>query len=188
MNTVKSLIMQIENITAKKVIYYLLCVAFFSLAFGTTPFTIAGLCILLVWFISGTWIKNWRMYFEQPVIWPLLAWVILTGVGLIYTPDIQNLGLKYAKKSYYWLFAFSVMSVSLKEKSISILIKAFLLGLFLNSIVGFFQWFDIIPENAKFSRYGATGFYGGYNTLAVFLILGVLSSSFFFIPTVIFAK
>ena len=66
-NPVKVLKMQIENITAKDVIFYLLCVAFFSLAFGTTPFTIAGLCILLVWFISGTFIKNWKMYFEQAV-------------------------------------------------------------------------------------------------------------------------
>jgi len=56
------------------------------------------------------------------------------------------------------------------------MLKSFMAGLFLNALVGFLQFFHIVPV---ISRFGTvyTGFYGGYNTLEILLVLGMMIGS-----------
>ena len=161
-------------------IYWLLCGAMFALPLGTSPITILAICILLAWIFTGEFIRRRRTFLAQPWFWPLVAWVILIWAGLLYTPDIHEMGFQYATKTYYWLYALAVVSVSFSKRPLSTPIKAFLVGLFINSLVGYLQWGNVFPENAKFGRYGNTGLYGGNNTLSVLLNLGIMISSFFY--------
>jgi len=61
------------KLTPNQLLYYLFCGAFFVMPFGTTPFTVLGLCILLVWFVTGQFIKTRSQYMEAPWFWPVVA-------------------------------------------------------------------------------------------------------------------
>jgi hypothetical protein len=108
----------------------------------------------------------------------MIAIVAITWLGLIWSYDSTGLGLKYAKKTHYWLFALALSSLGISAYPAVNLIKAFLYGLAINALVGFLQFFGIVPEFSEWGKY--TGFYGGYNTLSILIILGILVSSHFF--------
>ncbi len=148
--------------------------------FGTTPFTILGLCILLVWFGTGQFMRARSRYVGAPWFWPVAAMVMLTWLGLIWSGDPGGLGLKYAKKTHYWLYALALGSIGFSEKSPKYLMKAFFAGLGINACVAFLQAAGIVPTFAVFGERYFTGFHSGYNTLAILLILGMLMASFFF--------
>jgi O-antigen ligase len=166
------------ELSADKLIFYLSCGALFALPLGTSSFTIFGICILSVWVFSGQWIKKRRLYFREPWFWPVIAIIVLIWIGLVYSPDPEGLGLKFAKKTHYWLFAFAIGGITFTKYPAQHLIKALLIGLFLNALAGFLQMAHIVPT---FDTYGSTkytGFSGGYNTLSLFLVLGMMVSSF----------
>ncbi|MFC1823761.1 O-antigen ligase family protein [Thermodesulfobacteriota bacterium] len=150
---------------------------------GTSPFTIIGICILLVWLFSGDFIKRREQYFHGDWLLPILAVVALIWLGLIWSADPFGLGIKYAQKTHYWLYAFALSSVFSNGNSTDKtdkLIKAFLLGLLCNATVGFMQFTHIVPRLSKWGVTGYTGFNSGYNTLSILLILGMLTASFYF--------
>jgi len=157
-------------------IYYLFCGAFFVIPMGTSPFTILGGCALLIWLFTGEFLRSRDGYLKEEWLLPVVAILILTWLGLIWSLDPSVLGLKYAKKSHYWLYALAVASISFSGNRAENLIKAFLGGLLLNSLVGFLQLIDIVPEFSEWGKH--TGFSGGYNTLSILLILGMMTSSF----------
>jgi len=168
------------KLTPNQLLYYLFCGAFFVMPFGTTPFTVLGLCILLVWFVTGQFIKTRSQYMEAPWFWPVVAMVVLTWLGLIWSADPGGLGVKYAKKTHYWLYALALGSIGLSWDSSEKMMKAFLGGLLLNACVAFLQVANIVPTFGVFGRRFFTGFYSGYNTLAILLILGMMTAAFFF--------
>jgi O-antigen ligase len=168
------------DLSPNRWIYGLFCGALFVLPMGTSPFTILGVGILAIWIITGEFIKKRHGYLKTPWFFPVLAMVVLVWLGLIYTPDLHGLGLKFAKKSHYWLYALAVASISFNRKSADILIRSFLSGLFLNAVVGFLQLGNIVPTFSTWGAYKYTGFNGGYNTLAIFLVLGMMTASFYF--------
>jgi len=161
-----------------RLLYYLFCASFFLLPMGTSPFTIMGGLTLLLWLISGIFIKQRDGYLSSSWFFPVIAILILTWLGLIWSYDPAGLGMKYAKKTHYWLFALALASIYFASDSPDNLIKAFLYGLAINSFVGFLQLFDIVPELSRWGDH--TGFYGGYNTLSILIILGTLYASFCF--------
>jgi len=168
------------NLAPGKWIYYLFCGALFVMPMGTSPFTIVGGCILAIWIFAGEFVKKREGYLGKSWFWPMSAMIVLVLLGLIWSPEPFGLGLKYAKKTHYWLYALAVASISFTKNPIENLIKAFLFGLFLNSMVGFLQWGNLVPRFSRYGDFGYTGFYGGYNTLAVLLILGLMTASFYF--------
>ena len=147
---------------------------------GTSPFTIAGLCALIVWLFSGEFLRKRHRYMNESWFRALFAMVALIWLGLIWSPEPFGLGLKYAGKTYCWLFALTIASISFTEYPVENLIKAFLLGLFVNALVAFLQWGGAVVRFSRYGDFGYTGFYGGYNTLAILLILGMLTASFYF--------
>ena len=167
------------KLSAEQLIFYLTCGALFALPLGTSSFTIFGVCILCVWVFSGQWVSKRQVYLREPWLWPVIAIMALIWIGLIYTPDPGGLGIKFAKKTHYWLFAFAVGGIAFIKYPAQHVIKALLIGLFLNALVGFLQMAHIVPT---FDTWGATkytGFSGGYNTLSLLLVLGMMVSSFY---------
>jgi len=168
------------KLTPDQLLYYLFCGAFFVMPFGTTPFTVLGLCILLVWFVTGQFFKARNQYMRGAWFWPVAAMVVLTWLGLIWSADPGGLGLKYAKKTHYWLYALALGGMGLSGKSSAHLMKAFFGGLGINAFVAFLQAAGLVPTFAVFGERYYTGLHSGYNTLAILLILGMLTASFYF--------
>ena len=117
-------------------IYWLFCAVFFVLPLGTSAFTIVGICILVVWILSGEFLRKRNSYLRATWFAPVAAMVILIWVGLIWSPDPFGLGLKYAKKTHYWLYAPAVASMAFSKNFENNILKAFMGGLLLNCIVG----------------------------------------------------
>lgn len=163
-----------------RLIYAVLLGAFFVMPMGTGPKTVAEGIMLAVWIFSGAfWIRR-RDYLAAAWFLPVLLIIVLKGVGLIYTPDFDGLGLSYAKKAHYWLIPFALSGLRPSVRAGNIVLFAFLAGLFVNACVGFLQALQIVPVFADIGNYGYTGLYGGHNTLAALLIVGMLIASWFF--------
>lgn len=167
------------KLSAEQLIFYLTCGALFALPLGTSSFTILGICILCLWVFSGQWIKKRRLYFREPWFWPVIAIMALIWIGLIYSPDPEGLGIKFAEKTHYWLFAFAIGGITFSKYPAQYVIKALLIGLFLNALAGFLQLAHIVPTFDTWGTTKYTGFSGGYNTLSLLLILGMMVSSFY---------
>lgn len=167
------------KVSPTQIQYYLFLGAFFAIPMGTSPFTILAGCALIIWIFSGEFIRCRYSLLKEKWFLPVALLFVLAWVGLIWSPDPLGMGLKFAKKSHYWLYALALASVLYKKKPAENLIKAFLAGLVINAFVGFLQYLKVVPI---ISKYGTvyTGLHGGYNTLAIFLILGILTVSFYF--------
>lgn len=164
-------------------LYYLFCGTLFVMPMGTSPYTILGLCVLFVWLFSAEFIRKRNQYLHSEWLLPVLTIVVLTWLGLLWSPEPFGLGLKYAKKTHYWLYTFAVSGVLIfadHRDRLDTLINAFLLGLLLNTVVGFMQFMGFFPRISQWGATGYTGLYGSYNTLAILLVLGMMISSFYF--------
>jgi O-antigen ligase len=150
---------------------------FLAMPFGTSAFTIAGFVALFIWLITGEFYRKRDCYLKSAWLPPMLAVVILLWVGLLWSTDPSGLGQKYAGKSYYWLFGLVVASIDFENKAPNMIFWSYLGGLLLNAILGLLQVFKVAPN---FSQWTGTGLYGGYNTLAILLVLGMLMASFYF--------
>ncbi|MEW6664798.1 MAG: O-antigen ligase family protein [Thermodesulfobacteriota bacterium] len=165
---------------ANRLIYFLACSALFAMPLGTSPFTILGVCLLALWVFSGQFLSGYRFYLQAPWFLPVLGMTVLVWLGLIWSCEPWGLGLEYAEKSHYWLYALPVASVSPMITRKDHLIMAFLAGLFANSLAGFFQLGSVL---LGFSRWGGrvlSGFCSGYSTLGILLVLGIMAASFYF--------
>ena len=147
---------------------------------GTSPFTILGGCILIIWLFSGEFLRRREVYLKEVWLYPVLAIIVLTWLGLIWSPDPSGLGLKYAKKTHYWLYALALAGTGFNKNPSENLIRAFLVGLLLNSLVAYLQVGNIVPRFSEWGSTRYTGFYGGHNTLAILLVLGMMTASFYF--------
>jgi hypothetical protein len=107
-----------------------------------------------------------------------VAILVLVWAGVIYTPDPQGLGIKFAKKTHYWLYAFAIGGIAFAKYPAQHMIKALLIGLFLNALAGFLQMAHIVPTFDTWGTTKYTGFSGGYNTLSLFLTMGIMVASF----------
>ena len=165
---------------SSRILYGLLVAAFLVMPMGTSPYTIAGVCILAVWILSGAFIRRSRAWLHAHWIGPVLALVLLHWAGLIYSPDAAGLGLQFAGKSYYWLYALALAGLGLSSRGVDLLLSAFLLGLAINACVGFMQAAGWVPELVELGDHAFIGLYGGHNTLSVLLVLGMLTTAFYF--------
>ncbi|MFO7783693.1 MAG: O-antigen ligase family protein [Desulfatiglandales bacterium] len=165
---------------ADRLIYAVLLGAFFAMPLGTGPFTVAEGALIAVWLFSAAfWVRR-SDFLTAAWFWPVLLVIVLKGVGLIYTPDFEDLGLSYAKKAHYWLIPFALSGLRPSRRAGNLLLYAFLAGLFVNACVGFLQALKIVPVFAEVGKYAYIGLYGGHNTLAALVVLGMLTASYFF--------
>jgi len=165
-----------RKINADVVLFYAFVCTLFALPFGTAPQNIFGALSVLVWIGSGK-AKYIRIFYRNSWFWPVLAFIVLPWIGLIYTTDHTGLGLDYARKSHYWLYCLAAASIAFRSFPVERLIYAFFAGLALNAFVAALQIAGIVPS---FGRWPYHGFGDTYSTLSAFLIIGILSASWFF--------
>lgn len=149
--------------------------AFFSMPLGTSPSLICGLVGVAIWLATGMAFTDSNVY-RQRWMRPVYLFALLPLVGLIYTPDLHGLGIKFAQKTYYWVFCLAIASLTASRVSRVQLIHAFLFGLGVNAVIGLLQFVGIAPEVKSAHR----GLGIGYNTLSVYLVVGILTVSYHF--------
>jgi lipopolysaccharide export system permease protein len=168
----------LQSIPPEGWLYVLTCGAILAMPLGTSPFTIMGFCILAMWVLSGEFLRTRGIYLRQPWILPVCFMVVLSWISLIWSHD-PRFGLEYAKKSYYWLYALAIAGAAPMIRRKEHLIGAFLGGLLLNAMAAFLQLASILPRVSEWGSRGYTGLNGGYNTLGILLVLGILVASFY---------
>lgn len=161
----------------KALLFYSFCLLFFLLPLAKSPPLIACGIVLLIWVFSGTFIKDFKLWFRQNWIPPVILFIILHWIGLLWSNDLEK-GLTFAEKTYYWLFAFAITSIPFAKTVYFIL--AFICGLSINVIIAILQYLGIVP----YLQEGvATGFLTGMNpyiSYSLILVLGMMILSFYF--------
>lgn len=165
-----------KNSTIEDFIYAGFVCSLFSLPFGTSPPIIFASLAVLLWLFSGKFFTLRHYYIGKKWFWPILALILLPWIGLTYSSDVSGLGIKFAKKTHYWIYCLSLASVCYQRRSFQYLIVAFIAGLTVNAFIGLFQFMGILsPVDGWY-----LGLSSGYSALSVFLVIGVLMTSFYF--------
>ena len=167
-----------KDITIDRLMFWGFCGTFFFIPVATSPAVIAGLLTLSLWIFSGKFIKDRHLWLKQKWFFPVLLFMALPWIGLLYTNDIKT-GMHFAEKSYYWLYAFAIASLSLQSYPAKSLINAYLLGLTFTVSISILQFAGLIPMRKGF----AAGFFGGgspYITYSILLVFGLLVLSFYY--------
>lgn len=153
------------------------CGLFFFIPIATSPAVILGIVTLSLWVFSGRCIRD-RRWLRREWTLPVLAMMALPFIGLLYTSDLQT-GLKFAKKSYYWLYAFAIAGVSAGESSRRAFINSYLLGISFAVAISVLQYLGLVPM----PKGHATAFMGGQSpfiTYSLLLVFGMLLLSHHF--------
>jgi O-antigen ligase len=148
---------------------------FLTMPMGTSPPIIFGVLGAFIWLFSGMAFRV-KSFFRQSWFWPVVPFIFLPWIGLLYAEDTGGLGIDYAGKTYYWLFCMALASVCFKKLQPRWLISAFFLGLALNACVGILQFAGVVPPKQGWF----SGLTRGYNTLTVYLVLAILICAFYF--------
>ena len=162
---------------SERIIFYSFCLMLFLLPMTKSPALIAGGLTIALWVFSGRFIKDLGALLKQKWAKPVLLFIILPWLGLLWTNDFQK-GLDFAQKSYYWLFAFAVISIP-HTRAIN-LIWAFIAGLSLNVLVSIFQYIGIIPYLRQDFATGLLTGINPYISYSLILVLGMAILSFVF--------
>lgn len=156
-------------------LFYCFTAIFFTMPLGTALPTFFSVLAGIIWVISGK-IRCVKHFWNMSWFFPVMLLIVLPWIGLIYTPDVEGLGLNYAKKTHYWIYGLALASVSFHVIHLEKWIQGFLMGLAGNAIVGFCQLIGIVPPIEGW--YSGVG--RGYSTLSAYLIIGILTASFYF--------
>jgi len=170
---------RLRKITSDEWLFFAFVALFFNMPLGTSPPTICAVLATVVWVFSGKITKIWDTSLKKTWFWPVLLLMILPWVGLLYTPDVGGLGIKFAGKTHYWVYCVAASSMVFGILSPQRLIQAFLAGLAVNALVGILQLIGLFPRMNEISF----GLGLGYGTLSAYLILGMLMASYYFRET-----
>lgn len=173
----KTLYKKMDN--ADRILLTLVALTFFSFPIGTAPPLILIITAFVIFCVSGK-IFGIKRVWHQRWILPMLLFVALPWIGLLYVPEISDISMDYAKKTHYWLYTLVIALLPLDKKAIFLIIIAFLSGLFVNSIFAFIQFAGLAPPPAPSGIQGYFGFGVIYSALSVYLIAAILMASFFF--------
>lgn len=162
-------------LSAEAMLFGILAAALFSMPLGTAPPTALSIAAAAVWLFSGTAFRAREIYLREPWCRPVYALILLPWVFLIHSPDTGGIGLDYAGKTYYWVYALTLAAVAARPDR-ERLVQAFLAGLAVNALVGLMQLAGLYPPtNGWYSGFGR-----GYSTLSAYLVLGMLMASYYF--------
>ncbi len=150
------------------------CGMFFFIPISTAPMVIFGGLTLLIWIVSGACIRTRHRWLKEPWLWPVILFAALPWVGLLWTDDLLA-GLKLAQKSYYWLYALAMASLSLREDQIKTLIQAFLFGLVISGLIVMMQSLGMVPLHR-----GLPSGFMHHIGLSLLFVFGILLMSFYF--------
>jgi O-antigen ligase len=152
---------------------------FFSMPVATSPTVVCGVFVLVVWTISGRFLKDIAMWWNSELKWPVVVLIMLPWIGLIYTP-VRNDGFAIATKTHYWFYAMALTPLLTTQRKTDLVLKSFLAGLSLNSAISILQFAGIAP----LKKGVATGLLGGSSawiSFSLLLMTGMLIASFYFL-------
>ncbi|WP_373499835.1 O-antigen ligase family protein [Desulfococcus sp.] len=164
-----------KDVSAETLLFGILAAGFFSMPLGTAPPTALSIAAAAVWLLTGTAFRSREIYLRQPWCRPVYALILLPWVCLTYSPDPAGMGLDYAGKTHYWLYALAMAAVAARADR-ERLVQAFLAGLAANAVVGGMQLAGLYPPTNGWY----CGFGRGYSTLSAYLVLGMLMGSYYF--------
>jgi O-antigen ligase len=162
-----------REFSAEQLVFWCFLGVFLTMPIGTSPSLICGGLAGSIWLFSGMAFRAGSLV-KQRWTWPVLVMIVLPWASLLYAPDPWGSGFQYAGKTYYWVFSFALAS-ALPFRT-HWLIRAFLVGLAINAFVGGLQFAGVLaPKQGWYS-----GLTRGYNTVTIYLVLGILLSAFYF--------
>jgi O-antigen ligase len=160
---------------ANPVLAHLMAAIFLALPLGTTPPTLCGIAAALVWIGSGRFVSTLGRVVRRRWFRPVILWILLPWIGLLYTPDFFGEGMNYAGKTHYWIYGM-VLAAVIGRLSFRWLMAAFFLGLACNALVGTLQLAGLVaPKGDGWF----TGLGRGYSVLSALLMVGILMASRF---------
>ena len=162
------------NIKADDLLFSFIVLTFFLLPTGTAPPLISIGMAGLVWLISGK-VFHIKAVIRQSWFFPVIPFLILPWIGLLYSQNL-DLGMDYALKTKYWIAVFITAGLSLDEKRLYLLLKLFWAGLFMGAFLALIQFVGIMaPIRAGFFGFGIV-----YTLINMYLLIGILTVSFYF--------
>lgn len=163
----------VNNQTSDKLLFGSFSCMFFFIPLATSPAVIAGLLSLCIWIFTGKVVKDRHKWLHQDWIKPVILFMLLPLIGLIWTEDV-SLGLIFVKKSYYWFYAVAIVSACAVYPP-RVLVNAYLAGLSVNVLVSLLQYAGFVP---MLKGYPA-GFMS-HISYSLLLVFGMLLLSFYF--------
>lgn len=167
----------IKNLSSDKLLFWSIGLFMFLVPIAVSPAVIAGGLVIAVWIFSGMFWKD-RGWLKQEWTMPVFLFMLLPWVGLIWTSDV-HMGLKFAQRSYYWLYAFAAATATGADQSggrSRALINAFLAGLGVSFIISLFQLAHLLPMGEGNTP---TSFVN-HMSYTLFLAFAVVMGSFYY--------
>jgi len=165
---------QLSKYSSDDLLFAFVALTFFLLPTGTAPPLITVSAAFMIWLFSGK-IFQIKSIVIQPWFWPVIPFLLLPWIGLLYSQNME-LGLDYAIKTKYWLAVLLTAGIQFDEKRIYILIKSLWAGLFLGAILALVQISGFMPPIKE----DFLGFGIAYTLISLYLIIGILMISFCF--------
>jgi len=162
------------RIKSDDLIFYFIVLTFFLLPTGTAPPLISVGMATLVWLVSGK-IVHIKSIIRQPWFYPVVPFLILPWIGLLYSQNL-DLGIDYALKTKYWIAVFITAGLDMDEKRLYLLSKWFWTGLLMGAFLALIQVVGIMAP----IREGYPGFGIVHTLICMYLITGILTASFYF--------
>ncbi len=169
--------MQKRPLSARGPSFLCLVTAVFVLPMGTSPFTVMAVLATLLALLDRSFYRDLVQVLRQAWVRPVLAWIALVWIGLTYAPDTTGVSAKYAFKTHYWIYGMVTAAAVYARFPGERLVQAFLAGLTVNACIAFLQVPGWLPSKMVGKYFGLAG---GYNTLSILLIIGILMASFYF--------
>lgn len=167
----------LSTINSDDLIFSLIALTFFLLPTGTAPPLISIGLAFLIWAASGKAV-NIIAVIKQSWFFPVIPFLVLPWIGLLYSQNIE-LGMDYALKTKYWITLFITAGIVLDEKRLYILLKWFWAGLLMGAVLALIQFIGLM---APF-KMGHLGFGIVHTLVSMYLIIGILTASFYFKKT-----
>jgi len=156
-------------------ILYGFCAAVFFTPISISTSTAFAYMAIALSIFGGRFFRDAGQWPKKEWFIPVMIFIVLHWVGLIYTEDF-GLGIKFAKKTHYWLSAFAVMALASRGLPLRAIVNSFIAGMSLTAAIHIMQYAGVLP---LYKRAGAIGFihHITYSLMAVFAIM-VLSNYF----------
>lgn len=133
--------------------------------------SISGAVFMVLYLVSGYW-RNWRVLLSRPWTIPLLVLIALNFLGLLWTTDLHR-GLIVVSKLNYFLITFAAATLPWTARYFRWVVISFLTGLAIAFVIGFFQFFNLLPGLPMDPVIGPKGF-ADSNVLNLALTTGLL--------------
>ncbi len=163
-----------SKICCDDIVFGFVALTFFFLPTGTAP-PLIGIGLASVIWLFSVRISAIGRIIKQSWFAPVIFFILLPWIGLLYSKDIQ-LGFHYALKTKYWLVVFMSAGLVLNKDRINFLIMSFLAGLLSGVLLAMMQCIGIVRIfKEHFLGYGIV-----HTLLSMYLVIGILIVSFYF--------